>query len=105
MGDRQTHTLDRIFRALASEARRKILRLAARESCAVTQFAAQPKISQPAVSKHIRVLVDAVLLSKTPKGRHRSCLNPRAFEPAWASIEDLRAEYPGPRPLTSTISF
>src|SRR5260221_3458572 len=100
MGDRQIHTLDRIFRALASEPRRKIGRLDARERCAVTQFAAQLKISQPAVSKHIRVLVDAGLLSKTPEGRHRWCrLNPRAFEPACASIEDLRAEYPSPRRL------
>jgi DNA-binding transcriptional ArsR family regulator len=100
MGDRQIHSLDRVFRALASEPRRKIMRLAARERCAVTQFAAQLKISQPAVSKHIRVLVDAGLLSKTPDGRHRWCrLNRRAFEPAYASIEELRAEYPRPRRL------
>jgi DNA-binding transcriptional ArsR family regulator len=67
MGDRQIHTLDRIFRALSSEPRRKILRLAARERCAVTQLAAHLKISQPAVSKHIRVLVDAGLLSKAQR--------------------------------------
>src|SRR5713226_4146811 len=100
MGDRQIHALDRIFRALASEPRRKILHLAARERCAVTQFATQLKMSQPAVSKHIRVLVDAGLLSKTPEARPRWCpVNPPAVEPACASIEDLRAEYPSPRRL------
>ena len=43
--------LHRVFRALASAPRREILRLAARERCAVTQFAAQLKMSEPAVSK------------------------------------------------------
>jgi DNA-binding transcriptional ArsR family regulator len=90
--------LDRLFRALASEPRREILRLAARESCAVTQFAAQLKMTQPTVSKHTRILVAAGLLSKTPEGRHRWCrLNPYALELASASIEDVRAEYPSPR--------
>src|SRR5258708_23565067 len=102
MGDKQTDTLDRLFRALASEPRRKILRLAAGERSAVTQLASRLKMSQPTVSKHIRVLVDAGLLSKTPEGRHRWCrVNPRAFEPACASIDDLRAEYPSPRRLSA----
>jgi len=97
MGDKQTDTLDRLFRALASEPRRKILRLAAGERSAVTQFVSRLKMSQPAVSKHVSVLVDAGL-SKTREGRHRWCrLNPYAFEPVCASIEDLRAECPIPR--------
>jgi hypothetical protein len=43
--------LDRLFRALASAPRREILRLAARQKCAVMQFAAQLNMSESAVSK------------------------------------------------------
>ena len=82
--------LDRLFRALASGARRKILRLAAPEKCAVTQLAALLKMSEPAVSKHVRVLVNAELLSKTREGRYRWCrLRRGAFELARKSIEEL----------------
>jgi len=83
-------TLDRLFRALASAPRREILRLAGRQRCAVTQFATQLNVSQSAVSKHVRVLVDAALLSKTRDGRYRWCrLRRSAFEPACESIEEL----------------
>jgi DNA-binding transcriptional ArsR family regulator len=65
MASGRAKALDRLFRALASAPRREILRLAARQKCAVTQFARHLNMSQPAVSKHVRVLVDAALLSKT----------------------------------------
>ena len=82
--------LDRVFRALASAPRREILRLAAREKCTVTQFVTQLKMNEPAVSKHVRVLVDAALLSKTRKGRFRWCRSRRsAFGPARECIEKL----------------
>jgi DNA-binding transcriptional ArsR family regulator len=82
--------LDRLFRALASAPRREILRLAARQKCAVTQFATQLNMSQPVESKHVRVLVDAALITKTRDGRYRSCrLRRSAFEPARESIEEL----------------
>ena len=82
--------LDRLFRALASRARRNILRLTAREKCAVTRLAALLKMSEPAVSKHVRVLVDARLLFKSRQGRYRWCRARRsAFELALASIEEL----------------
>ena len=55
--------LDRFFRALASGARREILRLAGQERYTIMQFAAELKISQPAASKHVSVLVDVGLLS------------------------------------------
>ena len=90
MASSTTNVLDRVFRALASAPRREILRLAARERCAVTQFATQLKMSEPAVSKHVRVLVDAALLSKTREGRFCWCrLKRSAFEPARESIEKL----------------
>lgn len=83
--------LDRVFRAQARARRREILLLAAREKCTVMQFVAQLKISEPAVSKHVRVLVDAALLSKTREGRFRPChLTRSALDPARECIEKLR---------------
>ena len=90
MASGRAKTLDRLFRALASAPRREILRLAGRQRCAVTQFATQLNVSQSAVSKHVRVLLDAALLSKTRDGRYRWCrLRRSAFEPARESIEEL----------------
>lgn len=106
MANGSANVLDRVFRALASAPRREILRLAARERCAVTQFAAQLKMSEPAVSKHVRVLVDAALLSKTREGRFRWCrLRRSAFEPARESIEKLccTIERPSRRKATRAI--
>ena len=83
-------TLDRLFRALASGPRREILRLAGQKRHAIMQFAAELNMSQSAASKHVSVLADAGLLSKSREGRHRWCnLNPGAFEPVRQSIEEL----------------
>ena len=73
MASGRAKALDRLFRALASAPRREILRLAAGQRCAVTRFATQLNMSQPAVSKHVRVLVDAALLFKSRDGRYRWC--------------------------------
>lgn len=90
MASGRAKALDRLFRALASAPRREIVRLAARQKCAVTQLATQLNMSQPSVSKHIRVLVDAALLTKTRDGRYRWCrLRRSALEPAHESIEEL----------------
>ncbi len=89
--NRAARSLDRVFRALASEPRRDMLRLVAREQRAVGELARHFDMSLAAVSKHIRVLEDAELISHTNEGRLHLCrLNPRALEPARASIEELR---------------
>lgn len=92
MVDRGSVALDRVFRALASEPRREILRRAARERCTVTALAEHFDMSLAAVSKHVRVLDDANLLVQTREGRlvWRQ-FNPGALEPARASIDGLRA--------------
>lgn len=90
MAEGSTKVLDRLFRALASARRREILRFAALERCTVTQLADQLKMNEPAVSKHVRVLVDAALLSKSQEGRFRWCqLRRSALEPARESIVKL----------------
>lgn len=92
MVDGRPAALDRVFRALASEPRREILRRAARERRTVTELAGNFDMSLAAVSKHIRVLEEANLLSHSHEGRLHWCrLNPEALDPALASIETLRA--------------
>jgi len=91
MVDMTASALDRVFRALASEPRREILRRAAQQPCTVTQLAEHFDMTLAAVSKHIRVLEDANLLSPTHEGRLHWCrLNPQTLDPARSSIEALR---------------
>ena len=84
--------LDRVFHALASAPRREILRRAARERCTVTTLAAHFDMSLAAVSKHVRVLDDAGLLSTEKDGRLMwRTFQPEKLEPARACIDDLRS--------------
>lgn len=59
-----THNLDAVFAALADPTRRAILtRLASGEAC-VNELAEPFNISQPAVSKHLKVLERAGLVAR-----------------------------------------
>ena len=65
--------LDRTFGALAHPIRRGILaRLAAGEAT-VAELAQPFKVSAPAISKHMRILEDAGLLSRHKEGREHRC--------------------------------
>ncbi len=84
-------SLDRVFRALASEPRREMLRQVATVQRTVTELAESFDMSLAAVSKHVRVLEDARLVRQTRAGRLHWCrLNPQALEPARASIDEVR---------------
>jgi DNA-binding transcriptional ArsR family regulator len=92
MVESSTVPLDRIFRALGSAPRRDILRRAAVARRSVTELAEHFDMSLAAVSKHVRVLADAGLLSLTREGRVHWCrLEPAALETAQASLDELRA--------------
>jgi DNA-binding transcriptional ArsR family regulator len=96
MVDKRAAALDRVFRALASEPRREILRRVAGERCTVTELAQDFDMSLAAVSKHVRVLETANLIAPSREGRLHWCrLNPDALEPARASIEELEAFWNG----------
>jgi DNA-binding transcriptional ArsR family regulator len=60
--DRQQDPLSAIFAALADPTRRAILARLARGEASVTELAAPFDLSQPAVSKHLRVLERAGLI-------------------------------------------
>jgi DNA-binding transcriptional ArsR family regulator len=61
-----------VFTAVADPTRRRILDLLAeRELPAGALVAAVPELTQPAVSRHLRVLRETGLVSSTPAGQQR----------------------------------
>lgn len=63
------HELDLVFGALSDATRRGILAQLAAGETNVSVLAAPYDISQPAVSKHLRVLERAGLISRQKRGR------------------------------------
>jgi DNA-binding transcriptional ArsR family regulator len=83
--------LDATFAALADPTRRAILaRLAAGEA-SVTELAAPFDMSQPAVSKHLKVLERAGLISRGRDAQRRPCrLEGRPLKAAIDWLENYR---------------
>src|SRR5437867_8526460 len=71
-----THRLDTIFAALADPTRRAILARLASGPGSVTELAEPFAMSQPAVSKHLKVLERAGLISRGREAQRR----PRRLE-------------------------
>ena len=65
--------LDGVFHALSDPTRRAILARLARRSATVTDLAEPFQISLPAVSRHLKVLEHAGLISRAIDGRHHRC--------------------------------
>ena len=68
-----TDQLSRTFAALADPTRRAILARLARGEATVMELAAPFDMSQPAVSKHLRVLERAGLIERGREGARRPC--------------------------------
>lgn len=86
-----TSRLDAVFAALADPTRRAILaRLAAGEAT-VNELAKPFKMSQPAVSKHLKVLEHAGLISRVRVAQRRpSRLEPKRLAEASEWLEQYR---------------
>ncbi|MBV8638830.1 MAG: winged helix-turn-helix transcriptional regulator [Candidatus Eremiobacteraeota bacterium] len=83
--------LDAVFSALADPTRRRIVERLARKPSTVGEIASEFPISQPAISKHVRVLEDSGLIVREVVGRtHYLNLTPEAMEAASAWIERQR---------------
>ncbi len=75
--------LDGVFGALADPTRRRIIERLAHGSLTVGEIASDFSISQPGVSKHVRVLEHSGLLRRHVLGRvHRCTLSPDAMQAA-----------------------
>jgi len=88
--------LSRTFAALADPTRRRILEhLASGDHC-VTDLARPHSISLPAVSKHLRILENAGLVSRRRRGRvHSLKLQTEPMQQAQAWIEEYRKFWEG----------
>jgi DNA-binding transcriptional ArsR family regulator len=88
MASSNTLTLDRTFAALGDPARRSIVLSLASGSATVRDIAAPFDMSRPAISKHLRVLKDAGIVTSETSGRENwYSLADEAFENAdeWMS--------------------
>ena len=67
-----TDQLSRVFSALADPTRRAILAESAERDATVTELSAPFPMSMPAVSRHLKVLEEAALISRSRSGKWRA---------------------------------
>ena len=83
--------LDATFQALADPTRRAILARLAIGEASVTELAAPFHMSQPAVSKHLKVLEKAGLITRGRDAQRRPCrLEAEPLRDATAWLADFR---------------
>ena len=90
------HSLNRTFAALADPTRRAILARLAEGEATVGVLASPFDVSLPAISKHLRVLEGAGLITRQRLGRVRRCtIVPGPIVAADAWIDHLRRFWEG----------
>jgi DNA-binding transcriptional ArsR family regulator len=88
----QSANLSMVFSALADPTRRAILTRLSDGEAPVKDLAEPFALSGPAITKHLKVLERAGLISRNREGQRRPCrLEPRALEPAADWLEGYRA--------------
>ena len=91
MVNHQLQTLNHTFAALADPTRRAMLARLASGEASVGELAAPHAMSPPAISKHLKVLERAGLVSRQKDGRVHHCrLDPAPMREAVAWIESHR---------------
>jgi DNA-binding transcriptional ArsR family regulator len=79
------------FAALADPVRRELLSLLRRSPASAGELAARFSISRPAISRHLRVLREAALVSVQQRGRERVYqLEPAPLEQVDAWLDHFR---------------
>jgi DNA-binding transcriptional ArsR family regulator len=83
--------LSTVFSALADPTRRAILARLSRGETTVNELAAPFDISGPAVTKHLKVLERAGLITRGREAQWRPCrLNAKALKPVDTWLDDYR---------------
>jgi DNA-binding transcriptional ArsR family regulator len=91
---RASDPLDATFLALADPTRRAILARLAHGEASVGELAEPFDMSQPAISKHLKVLERAKLISRGRKAQQRPCrIEIASLAAAQAAIERYRATW------------
>jgi DNA-binding transcriptional ArsR family regulator len=82
--------MDATLRAIAEPRRREILRIVRDDELSAGEIATHFSISRPAVSQHVRVLLDAGLLRERREGTRRLySLRPEGLEELVAFLDDF----------------
>jgi DNA-binding transcriptional ArsR family regulator len=63
-----------VFQAIADPTRRNIINLLVRQNLTLNAVAKNFKMSRPAISKHIRILVECGVVNIRQQGRLRICI-------------------------------
>jgi DNA-binding transcriptional ArsR family regulator len=85
------HQLDLVFGALAHPIRRGILARLSTGEATISELAKPFKVSAPAITRHMRILEDAGLLSRRKQGREHHCrLEQKRMKEAAAWMEAQR---------------
>jgi DNA-binding transcriptional ArsR family regulator len=88
---RASDDLDLVFGALADSTRRAIVERLAAGEATVTELAAPFPISLPAISRHLKVLEHARLITRSQHGRWRGArFAPTSLAPAatWLALQE-----------------
>lgn len=84
-------TLDTVFSALGDPTRRRIVERLARGRQTISEVSTGIAMSQPAISKHVKILEQSGLIERDVVGRvHHLRLSPKAMETASSWIETQR---------------
>jgi DNA-binding transcriptional ArsR family regulator len=87
----QTDTLSSTFQALADPTRRAILARLSRGEASVSDLAEPFEMSLPAVSKHLKVLEKAGLISRSREAQWRPCkLEPEPLKAVDTWLDEYR---------------
>jgi len=90
VGELSDIEVDRMFRALADATRRDIVRRTLTAEVSVSQLATGYDMSFAAVQKHVAVLEEAQLVTKSPRGRERMVRgNPERLRQAQRLLDEF----------------
>jgi DNA-binding transcriptional ArsR family regulator len=82
------------FQAMADPTRRQIIDLISKQPMTLNSIAEKFEISRPAISQHIKVLVECGIIEIEQKGRERYCeIQPQSLIPAFLWIEQLQKQW------------
>jgi DNA-binding transcriptional ArsR family regulator len=93
---RPSDRIDRVLRALAHPGRRALIERLRREPAPVTALAGALAMSLPTISKHLKALEAAGLVTRAIEGRvHRCSLNPEPLRDVAEWLEVYRGFWEG----------
>src|SRR5262245_24181177 len=83
-----------VFQAIADPNRRQIIDLLSKEPMTLNAIAHKFHISRPAVSQHIKHLVECGVVEVVQKGRERYCRTlPKSLIPAFMWLEQYQKQW------------